>query len=314
MPDVSLDNRSMGVRYRHAHTRCSVVLINAEDVRLETTMDRAQLADFLRARRAALQPEDVGLARGQRRRTGGLRREEVAMLSDISADYYSRIEQVRGPVPSEQVLASIAHGLHLTLDERDHLFLLADYTRPRRVSRTDHINAGLMRIFDRLEDTPAQIVNAVGETLRQTRLAVALLGDETSFSGLDRVRAYRWFHTPASRRSTPQADHARHGRSLVAQLASVAAASGPGSRAAEVIDALQSSSNEFVEIWEQHPIVGPYCEPKSILHAELGPMDLYGETLLDPEQSQALMIFTAEPGSVSHDKLALLAVVGSERY
>jgi transcriptional regulator with XRE-family HTH domain len=91
-------------------------------------MDREQLADFLRTRREALQPEDVGLPRGQRRRTGGLRREEVAALCGMSADYYSRIEQQRGSRPSEPMLAAIARGLHLSLDERDHLFRLH---RPR---------------------------------------------------------------------------------------------------------------------------------------------------------------------------------------
>lgn len=271
-------------------------------------MDRTQLAEFLRARRDALQPEDVGLHRGPRRRTGGLRREEVAQLSEISVDYYSRIEQVRGPVPSEQVLAAIARGLHLTLSERDHLFRLAGHALPRRSIRTDHINAGLMRVFDQLEGTPAQIVNVTGETLRQTRLAVALLGDETSYTGLDRVRAYRWFTDADSRRTTPVADHERHGRTLVAQLAAAG-----GERAEQVITALRASSDEFARIWVEHPIVGPYCEPKSILHDELGELELYGETLLDPEQSQALMIFTAEPGSPSHDKLALLAIVGSQK-
>ena len=97
---------------------------NQGDTRL---MDRAQLAAFLRTRREALQPEDVGLPRGPRRRTGGLRREEVAVLSGMSTDYYSRIEQRRGPNPSEQMLAAIARGLHLSLDERDHLFRLAGH-------------------------------------------------------------------------------------------------------------------------------------------------------------------------------------------
>jgi len=276
-------------------------------------MDRSQLAEFIRARREALQPEDVGLTRGARRRTGGLRREEVAMLSGISMDYYARIEQVRGPVPSEQILASIARAMHLTLEERDHMFQLAGHAKPRRANRGDHINAGLMRVFDRLEDTPAQIVNSAGETLKQTHLAVALLGDETSFTGLNRVRAYRWFTDLDSRRSTPPEDHERHGHTLVAQLAVAAAAGGPRSQAAEVITALRASNDEFERIWNEHPIAGPYCEPKSILHDELGPMELYGQTLLDPEQSQALMIFTAAPGSESHEKLALLSVIGSQR-
>ena len=93
-------------------------------------MDRAGLAEFLRRRRESLQPEDVGMPRGQRRRAQGLRREEVAVLCHISTDYYARIERQRGPRPSEQMIASIAQGLHLSLDERDHLFRLAGHTPP----------------------------------------------------------------------------------------------------------------------------------------------------------------------------------------
>ena len=84
-------------------------------------IDRTGLAEFLRHRRAALQPEDVGLPRGQRRRTGGLRREEVAVLCHMSTDYYARLERARGPQPSGQMIASIAQGLHLNIQERDHL-------------------------------------------------------------------------------------------------------------------------------------------------------------------------------------------------
>src|SRR4051812_20147525 len=116
-------------------------------------MDRAELAEFLRRRRAALQPEDVGLPRGRRRRTDGLRREEVAALSYMSTDYYSRIEQERGPQPSEQMMASIAQGLHLSPVERDHLFRLAGHQPPTREVADDHVNPGLLRILDRLGDT-----------------------------------------------------------------------------------------------------------------------------------------------------------------
>ena len=93
-------------------------------------IDRTGLADFLRRRRESLQPEDVGIPRGQRRRTTGLRREEVAALAHMSTDYYARLERERGPHPSEQMIASIAQGLHLSLDERDHLYRLAGH-RPR---------------------------------------------------------------------------------------------------------------------------------------------------------------------------------------
>ncbi|WP_348789300.1 helix-turn-helix transcriptional regulator [Leifsonia sp. NPDC080035] len=276
-------------------------------------MDRNQLADFLRSRRDALRPEDVGLISGSRRRTPGLRREEVAALSGISVDYYNRIEQRRGPIPSEQVLAALARGLHLTLEERDHLFQLAGRPVARRVARTDHVNAGLMRVFDRLQDTPAQVVNTLGETLLQTPPAVALLGDETSHSGPARSRVYRWFTDPDARRTAPPEDHPRHGRALVAGLAEAAAEGGPGSGAAALVEALHHRSAEFRSIWDEHPVTGPYCAPKRFIHPELGELDLYGQTLLDPDQSQSLMVFTAEPGSPSSEKLKLLSVIGAQR-
>jgi len=154
-------------------------------------IDRAGLADFLLRRREALQPEDVGLPRGQRRRTSGLRREEVAALCHMSTDYYSRLEQERGSQPSEQMIASIAQGLHLSRDERDHLFRLAGHQPPARGAGTDHISPGMLRIFDRLTDTPAEIVTELGETLRQTPPGVALVGDLCRFRGPSRSIGYR---------------------------------------------------------------------------------------------------------------------------
>ena len=145
-------------------------------------IDRAGLADFLRRRREALQPEDVGLPRGARRRTPGLRREEVAALSHMSTDFYSRLERERGPQPSEQMVASIAQGLHLSLDERDHLFRLAGHHPPVREAAGDHVGPGMLRIFDRLADTAAEIVTELGETLRQTPLSAALVGDNTRWT------------------------------------------------------------------------------------------------------------------------------------
>lgn len=93
-------------------------------------MDREGLADFLRRRREALHPSDVDLSAGVRRRTQGLRREEVARLAAMSTDFYARLEQRRGARPSEAMLAAIARALRFTLDERDHLFVLAGHTPP----------------------------------------------------------------------------------------------------------------------------------------------------------------------------------------
>lgn len=156
-------------------------------------MDRAETAEFLRARREALRPDDVGLPQGQRRRTPGLRREEVAALCGMSVDYYSRLERGRGPQPSEQMVAAIARGLRLTLPERDHLFVLTGHNAPARTMRSEHVNPGMMRILDHLQDTPAQVVTDLGETLVQTRLAVALLGDHSGYAGPSRSLIYRWF-------------------------------------------------------------------------------------------------------------------------
>src|SRR5438045_5350550 len=102
-------------------------------------MDRAALADFLRRRREALRPGDVGLPAEARRRTAGLRREEVAALAAMSTDYYTRLEQQRGPQPSEQMLAALARALRLTGDERDYLFRVAGHNAPAPVAAAAHV-------------------------------------------------------------------------------------------------------------------------------------------------------------------------------
>jgi transcriptional regulator with XRE-family HTH domain len=276
-------------------------------------VDRAQLADFLRTRREALQPEDVGLPRGPRRRTGGLRREEVATLSGMSTDYYTRIEQQRGPHPSEQMLAAIARGLHLSLEERDHLFRLGGHVAPQRTLRGDHINPGMMRILDRLEDTPAKVITQLGETLRQTRPAIALLGDDMQFTGLARSTVYRWYTDPESRLVYPAEDHPMHSRMFTAMLRVAYVREGKGGRAKQIVDALLAESPDFAQVWSEHEVGLTNPTRKRIQHPELGVLDLFCQTLVDPDQSQALLVFTASPGSESYEKLQLLSVVGDQR-
>ncbi|GAA2575064.1 helix-turn-helix transcriptional regulator [Winogradskya consettensis] len=272
-------------------------------------MDRAQLADFLRTRREALQPEDVGLPRGPRRRTGGLRREEVAALSGMSADYYSRIEQQRGPTPSEPMLAAIARGLHLSLDERDHLFRLAGHATPKRAPRSEHINPGIMRILDRLQDTPAQVLSSLGETLSQTRPAIALLGDDTRWTGKARSMVYRWYTEPESRLIYPERDHPMHSRIFTAQLRITYTREGKDSRAAAIVDELLDLSPEFRQVWAAHDVSATHLDAKRIAHAQLGEIEVHCQTLVDPGQSQVLLVFTAVPGSESYEKLQLLSAV-----
>jgi transcriptional regulator with XRE-family HTH domain len=275
-------------------------------------MDRNELGHFLRTRREALQPEDVGLPSRSRRRTAGLRREDVAELSGMSADYYARLERGSGPQPSEQMTAALARGLRLSLDERDHLFLLAGHSAPRRALRAQHVSPGLMRVLDRLDDTPAQIMGALGETLAQTGLATALFGDETKHTGPARSAVYRWFTAPHARRLYPTEDHPHHSRIHVAQLRSVATQHGPQSPAAHLAHTLTGLSDEFAELWNDHQVGLRYTDQKRFIHPEVGRIDLYCQILLDPDQTHSLLIFTATPGSDSHDKLALLAVLGAQ--
>lgn len=275
-------------------------------------IDRTGLADFLRRRRESLQPEDVGLPRGQRRRTSGLRREEVAALCHMSTDYYSRLEQERGPQPSEQMIAAIAQGLHLSLDERDHLFRLAGHAVPERGGASEHVNPGMLRIFDRLHDTPAEIVTELGETLRQTALGVALTGDLTQYKGPARSIGYRWFTDPATRQRYDPSEHAFLSRLFASGLREVVTRRGPDSRAAQIADLLLARSDEFRSTWNEHEVgIRPH-EVKKFLHPELGLMELTCQTLLDPGQSHSLLVYTAIPGSESYEKLQLLSVIGAQ--
>ena len=130
----------------------------------------------------------------------------------MSTDYYSRLEQQRGPQPSEQMVAALARGLRLTLVERDHLFRLTGHGAPSRVLRSDHVSPGLMRVLDRLDDTPAQVMSDLGETLVQNPLAIALLGAQTRYSGPARFAVYRWFTDPAEHLLYPAPDRDAHGR------------------------------------------------------------------------------------------------------
>lgn len=251
------------------------------------------------------------MPRGQRRRTAGLRREEVAALCHMSTDYYARIERERGPQPSEQMVAAIAQGLHLSLDERDHLYRLAGHHPPTRGAGSDYIGPGLLRIFDRLHDTPAEIVTELGETLRQTPLAVALTGDLTRYRGPARSIGYRWFTDPATRERYAPEEHEFLSRMFASGLRQIATLRGPDSRAAEYARLLQDESEEFAVLWERHEVGLRPRETKRFTHPEVGTLDLSCQTLLDPDQLHHLLVYTAVPGSESHERLQLLGVLAA---
>jgi transcriptional regulator with XRE-family HTH domain len=274
-------------------------------------IDRAGLAAFLRTRRAALQPEDVGLPRGARRRTSGLRREEAAALAHMSTDYYTRLEQERGPQPSEQMVAAIAQGLHLSLAEREHLFRLAGHHPRVPGSAVEHISPGMLRIFDRLHDTPAEIVTELGETLRQTALGVAVTGDLTGYRGPARSIGFRWFTDPSARERYAPEDHDFLGRLWASGLREAVGLRGPRSRAARLAELLIAESEEFRARWDRHEVGLRPREVKHFMHPEVGALELSCQTLVDPTTSHSLLVYTAVPGSESAEKLQLLAVVGA---
>src|SRR5688500_12182334 len=185
-------------------------------------MQRDQLADFLRRRRQAIRPAEVGLVDGPRRRTTGLRREEVAMLAGMSVDYVVRLEQGRSSQPSTQLLGALSRALRLSEDERSHLFHLAGHQPPPADGLARMARVGLVRLLDQLGDTPAMVLSDLGEVLAQNRAAVLMSGNHTGFSGDRRYPVYRWFTEPAARAFSPIEEHEHHARQLVADLRATA--------------------------------------------------------------------------------------------
>lgn len=276
-------------------------------------MDRDALSDFLTRHRAALRPDDVGLPTGARRRAPGLRREEVAALAAMSTDYYARLEQRRGPQPSTQMLASIARALRLTLDERDYLFRIAGHSAPDRTTDVDHVAPALLRVLDRLADSPAMILGPLDEVLVQNDPARALFGDASALTGFERSGIFRWFVHPERERALyPSADHERHGRSRVAGLRAAYARVGSGSRAGELVRELTRRSDEFAAMWREHEVGTRFEDRKTFIHEAVGRIEVDCQALLTEDQSQALLVITADPRSEDAEKLALLTVLGTQ--
>ncbi len=268
-------------------------------------MDRTELADFLRRARTRIAPSDVGLAAGARRRTPGLRREEVAQLAGMSTDYYARLEQRRGSHPSRQMLTALARALRLSTDERDHLFHLAGEEPPRSGGTSSHVRPGLLLILDRLHDTPAQVLSDWGEVLAQNTMAVALSGDHT---GENLVR--RYFTDPAVRALIPPEDWLPHARAHVANLRAVVAARpddpGPAALVAELLDA----DKDFAALWAKHEVAMRRASTKRFVHPVVGVLDLDCEVLIGDGTGQQLVVHSARPGTPTHERLELLRVIG----
>ncbi|MFI9842051.1 helix-turn-helix transcriptional regulator [Nonomuraea sp. NPDC051941] len=275
-------------------------------------MDRAKLADFLRRSRERLQPQEVGLAAGPRRRTSGLRREEVAQLAEVSADYVMRLEQARSSQPSAQLLSALARALRLTEDERDHLYLLAGHRPPEGARAGNHVRPGLLYLLDRLGDTPAQLLTDLGDLLAQNPLAEALFGCVCTIEEPDRNIVWRWFTDPFVREPYPTEEHDRLSRLHVADLRAAATRRGYDHSSSSLIDRLEAASEEFTALWQRHEVAVRRESRLRVMHPSIGPVEFDYEMLQTQAADQRLRLFTPPPGSKSIEALELLRVVGPE--
>ncbi|WP_405467643.1 helix-turn-helix domain-containing protein [Streptomyces canus] len=272
---------------------------------MTTNAHLRELGEFLKARRSELSPRTVGLPDTGPRRVPGLRREEVAQLAAISTDYYIRIEQGRVP-PSAPVLQTLVGVLHLGDDQRDYVFeLAAKDTAPVRRG-VQKIQPALRRLLDDLTATPAIVLGRRMDILAWNTLAAALV---TDFSVLpDKHRNYvRVLFTDPTLR-TLYADWNSVARTTVGMLRKEAAAYPQDARLATLVGELSVRDDDFRTWWGSHQVTAGTVGTKTLHHPVAGDLTLDWDTLTagtDPDQR--LIVWTAEPGSRSHDGLRLLS-------
>ncbi|WP_211221027.1 helix-turn-helix transcriptional regulator [Nocardioides insulae] len=276
-------------------------------------IDRPGLADFLRRRRELLRPADVGMPPGVRRRTPGLRREEVALLAGVSTDHYTRLEQARGSAPSESVVTSLARALRLDPTERDHLFHLAGLAAPRRHG-SGHISPGLIAIATRLVDVPIAIVSDLGEVLWHNALLATLFDWEDPGPGVGRNLVWVWFTDPRARERFPEEARARLTAAHVGDLRATAARRAGDQDVTTLVEDLRRDSPEFREHWDRHEVGVRQSDRKDMTHPEVGLIRLRCEVLLTPDAEHALHAFFPIEGTDAREKLDLLRVIGAQRF
>ncbi|MFF4346546.1 helix-turn-helix transcriptional regulator [Streptomyces sp. NPDC001530] len=261
------------------------------------------LGGFLRARRARLRPEDMGIPPSGRRRVPGLRREEVATLAGVSTDYYMRLEQGRERHPSRQILEAVARALQLDDEAVAHLYRVADPTtrRTRRAPRVERVAPHLRRLLDTWSDTPAFVLGPALDILARNRLASALYAGFTHSDNLLRMT----FLDPAARHF--HRDWDRAAESTVATLRRAAGIDPEDPRLSQLVGELSVKSADFRVLWARHDVRGKTREAKLFHHAQVGDLELHYESFtVNSAPTQQLVVYQAEPGSTSADALALL--------
>ena len=274
----------------------------------------SELGDFLKSRRAALRPEDVGISpHPTRRRVTGLRREELAMLAGVSITHYTRLEQGRAISASDSVLDAIARTLRLTEDETAHL---KDLARPSAAAsrpaspRVEHAGASARQLLAAMSEVPALVLDRRNDVLAWNRLGHALLAGHLAAGSPD---------TPGARPNVTRmlflderyrelyTNWDEEAQLAVASLRLVAGRHPDDRRLAELVGQLTVQCDEFASRWARHPVRTCTSGVKQLRHPLVGTMDLSFENLVIPGSSgQRLIAYTAEPGSPSEAALRLL--------
>ncbi|MFB7631111.1 helix-turn-helix domain-containing protein [Streptomyces sp. NPDC056149] len=268
---------------------------------------RAELRDFLRSRRARVQPQDVGLPAASRRRVPGLRREELALLAGVSVDYYVRLEQGRSGNVSPQVLDSVAAALRLSATERQHLYALVHAGAEGPKPPSQQVRSGLHHVLESLEHAPAYVVGRRLQVLAWNRMARVLIADFPRLPEAQRNLARLTFLDETSRHR--YVNWQRKADDTVAFLRVDAGRHPDDEELADLIDELSTRSEDFRRMWADHTIRDETHGDKPLYHPLVGPLALKFETFRIPDSpDQALTLYTAAPGSPAEEALRRLAV------
>ncbi|NYH53056.1 transcriptional regulator with XRE-family HTH domain [Nocardiopsis arvandica] len=270
-------------------------------------VDRGELAAFLRDRRARIGTGDVGLPDTGRRRTPGLRRQEVAQLAGMSVEYYVRLEQARGPHPSRQVLSALSRALMLDTDERAYLFRLAGAEPPvtRRPSR--EVTTAVRHLLDGLATTPAYVLDAKYDVLAWNRMATHFIGDMTALPA-DRRNIIEWmFSQPDDdpHWDDPNAECFTHYSVADLRTAYARYPGDPG--IARLVTTLLGTSPRFTRMWESREVRSRRGFTKRVEHPLVGTLVFECQVLYVPDTDQRVMMYVPEPESPTERALARLA-------
>jgi transcriptional regulator with XRE-family HTH domain len=261
-------------------------------------------------------PETAGVPVGGRRRAAGLRREELAGLAGISVDYLTRLEQGRATSPSSQVVEALARALRLSDAERELLFRLAGQAAPGRDVVPARITPSVQRLLDRLSHTPVAVHDAAWNLIVANQPYDALMGQTTSWRGIERNGVWRNLVGPGNRTVHTPEEQARFESLLVADLRMTAARYPADRELKRLIAELTSHSPRFAELWESGEAGSPQDQSrhKIINHPDVGRIALDCDTLIVAGDDLRITVYTAEPGTEDAERLALAVVLGTQAH